>query len=160
MAAFAGLFVPAGAATPPQPTPIDPVKLPSSAIATAAAEPATAGAQDVRLTITLRTELQCGRPRGASVIVVLPQAMTVPTALAHAHVLVGGHSPKRVAVSDHVVSIALAPTSGVTCFVLAPGRITVEFEPAAGLGNPHAPGRYRVSIRNGGASGVAQLTVS
>jgi hypothetical protein len=160
-AALAGLLIPAGTTAPPKPKPISPITIRPIGTATASAAPAKAGARPAQLTVTLRLELQCGRPGSLPIIVVLPAAERVPATLSRNDVRVNGVSPVSVSLSHHVVGVMLPRTSGVvTCNSMAPGTLTVVFLRTAGFGNPVSPGRYRVSIRSGVTSAVAQLLVS
>lgn len=161
VAALAGLLAPAGAAAPPRPVkPISPITIRPIGTATASAVPARAGARPAKLSVSLRLEFQCGRPASLPIIVVLPAAERMPTALSRTDVLVNGRPPAAVSVTGHVVGLTLPRTSGITCYSMAPGTLAVVFLPTAGLGNPAAPGTYAVSIRSGGTSAVAHLIVS
>jgi hypothetical protein len=158
VAALAGLLVPAGAAAPPKP--IRPIPILPVGTATASAVPATAGARPAALTVTLRLELRCGRLGPGPIVVVLPAAVRVPPALSRADVHVNGGPPASVSLSRHVIGLTVPRVSGITCDVMAPGRLTVAFLSTAGLGNPATPGRYAVSIRAGGSAAVAHLVIS
>jgi len=127
--------------------------------ATAVATPATAGARPAALTLTLRYEMQCGRPGAGPIVVSLPAAERVPHAIARANVLVDGKAPRSVSVSGHAVTIALVLPHGITCMVIGPGTLTVSFTRAAGLGNPAAAGRYRAGVRVGARTFAPRFTI-
>lgn len=162
VAVCAGLSVPAGLAAPPphkNVKPLPPTLLPALGTATAAAEPATAGARPAVLTVSLRLELQCGRPRVGVVVVTLPAAMRAPAEIEAADVLVGGRTPLALHRHGRVFTLMLRPTVGMTCDVLAPGNLTVVFARGAALGNPVRSGSYPVVIRAGSTRAVAHLVV-
>ncbi|HXY80128.1 MAG TPA: hypothetical protein VEH55_02060 [Gaiellaceae bacterium] len=158
VAVLAGLTVPAAAGAPPKPVP--PVTLPPGGSATATAMPATAGARSVRLTLTVRFEMQCGRPGAGPVVVSLPAAERVPHTIARRDVSLGGKPPLRASISGHVVVLTLPPQRGVICDVIGPGTLTVGFAPAVGLGNPPTGGSYPVAVRVGARAFVAHLAVT
>jgi hypothetical protein len=161
VAALAGLAGPAGGTTPPKPVkPIPPIVLPAPGVATASAAPARAGARPAALTLTLSTELKCGRLGPGVVLVTLPAAVRVPSTLHRSRVRVNGRVPAAVKVTGHVVVLTEPPLKGLTCDVLAPGRLKVVFTRAAAFGNPLEPGRYPIAIRAGAARGIAHLVVS
>ena len=157
-AVLAGIAVPAAVGAPPKPLP--PVTLPTGGSATAVAVPATAGARPVKLTLTLRFEMQCGRPGPGPVVVSLPAAERVPHTIARHAVTLGGKPPLRASISGHVVVLTLPPQKGVICDVIGPGTLTVAFAPAAGLGNPPSAGSYAVAVRVGARAFVAHLAVT
>jgi hypothetical protein len=126
------------------PLPSDP-----PATATAAVRP------DHALELTLRGEL---RGRGP-VVVTFPAAVRLPACIPREAVLVNGHPPAAVTVTGHVVALTLPRSDGLACDVTAPAALTVVFTPAAGLGNPAAPGRYPIWLRQAGLSAVAHLVV-
>jgi len=158
VAVLAGLAVPAARGAPP--TPVPPVTLPAGGVATATAVPATAGARPVKLTLTLRYEMQCGRPGPGPVVVSLPAAERVPHTLARRDVSLGGKPPVRASISGHVVVLTLPPQRGIICDVIGPGILTIAFAPAAGLGNPSAAGSYAIAVRVGARAFVAHLAVA
>lgn len=129
--------------------------------AVAHARPNITRARPVQLTLTLHQELQCGRLRGRSVLVVLPRAFAVPRRIVPAAVQVGGETPLAVLVSRRArsVRITLPPPPGLICDSIGPGSISVVFEKAAHLGNPAKPGHYRVSITVGPEHLVARIRI-
>jgi hypothetical protein len=128
---------------------------------TAQVRPRDAGAKPVQLTLTLRRELQCGRLRGSSVLVVLPRAFSLPRRIAPDAVAVRGAAPAGVSVSraTHAVRIALQPPHGIICDSIAPGSVAIVFAKAAALGNPAKPGSYDVSVTAGHEQTVASITI-
>jgi hypothetical protein len=131
------------------------------ASATAQALPSRAGARPVQLTLTLRQELQCGRLRSRSVLVVFPRAFPLPQRIAVGALSVGGRAPASVSVSQSkdAVEIVLAPRQGPICDVIAPGSVDVVFQKAAHLANPAHPGRYAISVTAGREQAVASLRI-
>lgn len=120
---------------------------------------ARAGAEPVALTLELGYEMQCGYPGPGPVVITFPVAERVPAVLSRAEVLVGGHPAVSVGVSGHSVSVGLAPEPRVMCDVIGPGRLTVQFTSAAGLGNPSRPGSYTVEAARGSAFFSAAFTI-
>jgi hypothetical protein len=159
VAVLTGILVPAGAAAPPKVQPISPIKIVPIGSMTARAVPAQSGARPVALRLTVRTELQCGRPRGGPIVVAFPAAERMPASLQAGDVLVNGKALDAT-LSGHVVSIALPKTTGVTCDVIGPGTVSVVFTKRANLGSPLAPGTYHVSLRVRGTSAVAPFTIA
>jgi hypothetical protein len=128
--------------------------------ATAALSPSTSGARHVALTISLRTELQCGRLMGSRTLVVtLPARARVAHAIPAAAVLVGGRAVSRVAVAGRVVTLSLPTPRGVLCDSIRMGQATIVFRPGAGLGNPPAPGVYTVRVAHGADAFAAPLEI-
>ncbi len=112
----------------------------------ASVSPSRAGAHRVTLRLALRTYVQCGRLRGGSLVVTLPAAMGAPAAIGRTAVTVSNGHPASVVVSHHRVTLALEPPRGIVCDSMGPGAVTIDFAPAAGLSNPRAAGRYRVTV--------------
>jgi hypothetical protein len=88
-----------------------------------------------------------------------PPAEHVPRAIASTAVLVNGKPSVGVRVSGQTVSVALAPPPQVMCMVIGPGRLTIGFTRAAGLGNPMRPGSYKVTATRGAATFSAPFTI-
>jgi hypothetical protein len=146
--ALAGSFAAAASALP---------GLPQSA--TASLSSARAGARPVALTLELEYDMQCGYPGPGPVVVGLPAAEHVPVALARSQVLVNGHPAASVQVSGHRVDVGLAPAPQVMCDVIGPGRLTIVFSSAAGLGNPARAGSYTIDVTRASTALSARLTV-
>jgi hypothetical protein len=156
--AVAAILVHAAAGATPKPT--SPVVIGGLGTATAAAEPARAGARPVALTLTIEVELQCGRLQHGPVVVSLPEKMRLGASLARTAVLLDGKPAATVSLTGHLVGIGVPPRTGIICDVMSPGKLKIIFTPAAHFGNPPAPGRYAVTIRVGATSGTAHLIVS
>lgn len=84
----------------------------------------------------------------------------MPASIRAGAVLVNGAAPRSVSRAGSVVTLAVHPTTGITCNVIGPGTITIVFTRAAGLGNPTASGTYRVSVRAGSRAASGNLVVS
>ena len=158
VAVLAGILVPAGAAAPPKVRPISPITIQPVGAMTAQAVPAQSGARPAALRLTVRAELQCGRPSGTAIIVGFPAAERMPASLQSGDVLVNGKA-LAATLSGHVVSIALPKTIGMTCDVIAPGNVSVVFTKTARLGNPLTAGSYRVSLRMRSTSAIASFVI-
>ena len=145
---------------PPKPVkPIEPITIRPIGTATARAVPTRAGARPALLTVTLRLELQCGQPGLLPITVVLPAAERVPRSISPDDVVVNGRAVRSLSLIGHVVVLTLPRTSGINCYAIAPGLLTVQFLRRAGLGNPTEPATYRISIRRGSTSAVARLII-
>ena len=55
--------------------------------------------------------------------------------------------------------VALPPRPEVMCDVIGPGRLTIAFSRAAGLGNPAAAGSYTVTARRQAAAFAARFAI-
>lgn len=156
-AAVAAAFVLLGA---PTPLPGGPVAIGGHGSAVVHALPDTAGARPAALTVAVRTELQCGRPRPGTVLVRLPQAMHVPASIPRSAVHVGARTAASVSLAGHVAAIGVPRPAGLLCDSLAPGTLTVSFARAAGLGNPTRAGSYTVGVTVGGIAATAPLIIA
>lgn len=108
-----------------------------------------AGANGVAVTLHLTYEMQCGWPGPGPLVVTFPPAERLPARLAAAHVLLDGHPAPKVARSGRNVSVGVPARTGVTCMVIGPGKVTIEFTHAAELGNPRTRGTYPISVQRG-----------
>ena len=126
--------------------------------ASVAVSSSSAGARPVALTVTIGTDLRCGRLNGPSVAVRLPAAARVPRTVPRSAVLVGGAAAGRVSVVGHTVT-AYLPTGRPVCNTIAPGVVHVVITRAANIGNPPAPGRYAVVVTVGGEQWAPAFTV-
>jgi hypothetical protein len=156
VAVLAGTIVPAVSAAPIKPVP--PVTILPLGTATAAATPAMHGAT-AALTLTVRAELQCGRPSAGRILVSFPGAFHVPAHIGRRSTRIDDGLPSAVAVSAHVVALTVPPVRGLTCDSIAPGIVRVVFLRRAGLINPAHAGLYAISIRVGSTTAVAHLRV-
>jgi hypothetical protein len=159
IAAPAAGAMPAALPSPVMPVPVGPGQG-SQTAASASLSTVRAGARPVALTLRLRYEMICGRPGAGAVVVVLPQAVSVPASIAPAAVLVNGHRTSRVRVSGHTVSIALPAKGGITCHVVAPGVLELVFTRSARLGNPAASGTYAIHVRRNALRFVASVRIA
>ncbi len=148
LAGAAALAAGAGATPPPGP-------------ATAVVSSARHGARPVALTVSFRAELQCGHLMAKAVALGLPAAAVVPRTVPAAAVVVAGRRASSVTVTGHTLTISLTPAIGLaTCNALTVGTARVTVGPAAMIGNPAAPGRYRISVASGGETYAAALTIA
>jgi hypothetical protein len=128
--------------------------------ATAALSSSKTGAKHVMLTVSLTTELQCGRLMGSRTLVVtMPAKAKVAQAIPAAAVLVGGKAASRVSVAGRAVTISLAVPHGMICDSIRTGIAKVVFMPVAGFANPAAPGTYTVRVVHGNETFAAPLTI-
>ena len=118
-----------------------------------------AGARAVALTLELEYDMQCGYPGPGPVVIELPAAERVPAALARSQVLLDGHPAVSIAISGHRVEIGLASEPRVICDEIGPGRLTILFSRAAGLGNPLRAGTYTVAVARASTALSAEFTI-
>lgn len=123
-----------------------------------ALSPPRAGATNVRVQLTDRTELQCGKPRPGTIAVTFPEAEGVPSRFGRGAVQLNG-SPVAAQVVGHRVSVAVPPPTGVICDVIGPGSLTVTFTASAHLRNPMQAGTYRFELSYSGRTNVATARV-
>jgi hypothetical protein len=129
------------------------------ATATVALSSNAAGAKAVTMTISFRTELQCGRLMGGPVVTTIPRQMHVPGTINAAAVLVGTRAARSVTVASHAVTVAMPLPRGVMCDSIAPGLAKITFSRAAGLRNPKAPGAYVLKLRRGSVTFSATFRI-
>jgi hypothetical protein len=108
---------------------------------TVTASPRAAGAHAVRLTMTLRYEMQCGYPGVGPLVVTFPSALKLPQRFASSAVKLNG-KPIAAKVKGRHVTVTIAPHKGVLCSLMGPGSVTLVFTPAAKLTNPARAGSY------------------
>ncbi|HEV8460694.1 MAG TPA: hypothetical protein VGQ38_08295 [Gaiellaceae bacterium] len=109
-------------------------------------------AKSVKLTVTLRYEMQCGYPGE------IPVRLTLPGRLGRAVALVNG-KPARATVRAHVLTVDMPPKPEILCDVIGPGRLTITVPPRAGLRNPPSAGTYTVTARKEQRVFTAPFTV-
>jgi hypothetical protein len=107
------------------------------------------GARHVSAIVAFRTELQCGRLVGGSLVVTFPRAMRVPRSIPATSVLVGTRAARSVTVAGRVVTVGVPVPRGVICDSIVIGVAKVTFTRASGLGNPKAPGGYAFTVWHG-----------
>ena len=128
---------------------------------TATLSTAKAKAKPVTLTLKLHYEMVCGQPGAGKVVVILPQAATVPARVAAEAVLVNDKPSPAVSVSGHDISITMPPKRpGTTCLVVGPGTLTITLTRAAGLGNPKSPGTYTIRVMRNTQSFTTSVVIS
>ncbi len=108
-----------------------------------------AGANNVAVTLHLTYEMQCGWPGPGPLVVTFPAAERLPASIPVSAVLLNGNPGPKVTRSGRSVSVTVPPRKGVTCMVIGPGKATIEFTHAAGLGNPRTRGVYPISVQRG-----------
>lgn len=126
---------------------------------TATLSTSAAGAKPVAITISLHTELQCGRLIGGAVVATFPRQVRLPSVIAAANVLVGTRAARSVAVAGRVVTIAMPLPRGVICASIKPGVAKIVWTRAAGIGNPKSAGTYTVRLRHGSETFAAALKI-
>lgn len=129
------------------------------ATATLALSNSAAGAKPVAMTISLRTELQCGRLTGGPLVVTFPRQVHVPGEIASAAVLIGSRASRSVTVAGHVVTVAMPFPRGVMCDSIGPGVAKVTFTRASGLVNPKSAGAFVLKLRHGSETFAAAFKV-
>lgn len=121
---------------------------------------ARAGARPVAVTLALRTELQCGRLVGGTLVVHLPTPERMPRTVAAAAVLIGGKPSGAVAVAGHTLTVSIPRPHVMMCDSIGPGTITMVLTRAANLGNPKAAGKYPLVVSRGTQQFKATLTIT
>jgi hypothetical protein len=106
-----------------------------------------AAAKNVRTTIVLQYEMQCGYPGSAPAQITLPGV--VPAHIARTAVLVNGKPARSVAVRGHTVAVGMPARPQIMCDVIGPGRLTIVVRSRARIANPANAGAYRVMVRKG-----------
>jgi hypothetical protein len=116
--------------------------LPQSASVTVS--PGRAGARPAVTTLQLSYQMQCGYPGPGPVRVAFPAGEYVPAAIASTAVLVNGKPSSAVGVAGRTVTVDLPARPQIMCDVIGPGKLTIAFTLAAGLGNPLRAGTYAI----------------
>ena len=136
--------------------PIPPISSTPSMLVTSS--PHTARAHKVRLTVTLRYEMQCGYPGAGPLSVTFPSAMKPPRRFASAAVKLNKKSIAAT-VKGRRVTVTIPPPTGVLCDLRGPGSVTLEFTRAAKLTNPAQPGLYRFQAAHKANAFEAKLAI-
>jgi hypothetical protein len=118
-----------------------------------------AATRPVQLTLKLHYEMQCSWPGQGPLTLRLPGAMTVPTTIPPAAILIDGDAAKHVGGSGHRIVLNLPPRPQILCDAIAPGTLVVRFTAAARLGNPKLAGSYRVRATKGSLAFSAPLQI-
>src|SRR5215813_3296995 len=105
------------------------------------------GAHNVKLTLVLRYEMQCGYPGQAPLNVTVPGRIAAPAK--RLGVLVNGKPARTFSVHGKTFTIAMPVRPQVMCDVIGPGNLIVEIQPRAGVVNPAKRARYQVTARKG-----------
>ena len=101
--------------------------------------------------------LVCGTPREA-LAVSFPAAVTLRRTIPADSVHVNGKPAASVTVHGRNVTVAVPPTTGVTCQSITLGRVTLAFGTGAGIDALRA-GSYAVTVRSGTHRYKATLTL-
>jgi hypothetical protein len=132
----------------------------TAGLATATLSSSKAGARHVTMTVSLTTELQCGRLMGSRTLVVtLPAKARIAKTVPATAVLVSGKAVGEVAVAGRVLTLSLAPPRGAICDSITTGIAKVVVTAAAGLRNPATPGGYTVRVAHGAETFSAPLKI-
>ena len=110
---------------------------------TVTASPDVASAHPVRLTMTLRYQMQCGYPGVGPLVVTFPPAVRLPKRFAANAVRLSG-KPIAATRAGRQVTVTIAPP-GKLCSLIGPGSLKLVFTRKAKLGNPKRAGSYRVT---------------
>ena len=125
---------------------------------TVTASPRTARAHAVRLSLTLRYEMQCNYPGVGPLVVTFPSAFRLPQRFASGAVKLNG---KQIAatVGGRRVTVTVPPHKGVLCNLMGPGSVSLAFTHAAKLTNPARAGSYGFTATHGKRTFTAKLAV-
>jgi hypothetical protein len=122
------------------------------------ASPRAAGAHAIRLTATLRYEMQCDYPGAGPLVVTFPSALKLPQQFVGGTVRLGGEAIAAT-VKGRRVTVMIPPHKGVLCDVMARGSVTLVFTRAAELTNPAQAGFYRFTATHGARTFTAKLAI-
>ena len=125
---------------------------------TVVAAPNAARARAVRLTITLRYEMQCSYPGVGPLVVTFPSAVKLPKRFAAGSVRLSG---KAIAakIKRRRVTVTIPPPQGSLCTTIGPGVAKLTFTHAAKIANPAAAGSYRFTATHAKHTFRAKLVV-
>ena len=124
----------------------------------ATASPHVAGAQAVRLTLTLRYEMQCGYAGAGPLVVTFPRAVELPQRFAAGAVRLAG-KPVVATLDARHVSVTVPRHKGMLCDLMGPGSLTLTFTRAAKLANPSRAGSYSFQATHAGRAFTAKLRI-
>ena len=125
---------------------------------TVSASPHAAKAHAVRLTVTLRYEMQCGYPGAGPLVVTFPSALKLPQRFAAGAVELSGKATAAT-VNGRQVTVTIARHKGLLCDLMGPGSLTLTFTRAAKLGNPTRAGSYSFKASHGKRTFTAKLAI-
>jgi hypothetical protein len=117
-----------------------------------------ARAHGVRLTVTLRYEMQCGYAGAGPLVVTFPSGLRLPQRLASGAVELAG-KPVAATLEGQQVTVTVPRHKGMLCDLMGPGSVTVTFTQGAKLANPSQAGSYSFKASHGRRSFTAKLTV-
>lgn len=126
---------------------------------TVSASPQGASAHHIRLTLTLRYQMQCNYPGAGPLVVTFPKALKVPKQLAAGAVQLAG-KPIAGKVDGRQVTVTIKPPTGVLCGAMGPGTLKLVFTRKANLANPKRPGSYRFTATHTSHTFAAKLHIS
>lgn len=113
----------------------------ASASMTVTASPHAARTHRIRLTVTLRYEMQCNYPGAGPVVVTFPAAVKLPRQFTAGAVRLAG-KPAAAKTAGHQLTVTVPPHKGMPCDLMAPGTLKLSLMPAAGLATPRRAGSY------------------
>lgn len=125
---------------------------------TVTASPHVARAHSVRLTVTLRYEMQCGYPGAGPLVVTFPGSLKLPQRFAAGAVKLSGKSIAGT-VKGRRVTVTVPRHKGSLCDVMGPGTVTLTFTRAAELANPARAGSFSFGATHDGRAFTAKLVV-
>jgi hypothetical protein len=125
---------------------------------TVSATPHAARAHGVRLTLTLRYEMQCDYPGAGPLVVTFPSALTLPQQFP-AGAVEWGQKPLAAQVDGQRVTVTIPRHKGVLCDLMGPGSLTLTFTPTAKLANPARAGSYGFTATHARRTFTAKLAV-
>jgi hypothetical protein len=125
---------------------------------TVAATPHVAGADGVRLDLTLHYFMQCGYAGAGPLVVTFPKGLKLPKQFPTGAITLAG-KPVTANVAGRRVTVTVAPHKGMLCDVMGRGSLTLAFGRAANLTNPVHPGSYRFKATHRQRAFTAKLTI-
>lgn len=125
---------------------------------TVASSPRAAGAHRVRLSVTLRYQMQCSYPGAGDLTVTFPAAVKLPKRFAAGTIKLAG-KPIAATVKARKVTVSIPPPQGVLCGTVGPGSVTLVFTHKAKLSNPAQAGSYAFTAVHQKLTFAAKLAV-
>jgi hypothetical protein len=126
---------------------------------TVTASPHAAAAKAVRLTVTLRYEMQCNYAGAGPLVVTFPAALKLPAHPAAGTVQLDGKTVAPL-VQGRRVTVLVPPHQGIMCDVMGPGSLALTFPRGAKLVNPAQAGSYRFSATHANKAFTGTLTIT
>ncbi|HEX4520926.1 MAG TPA: hypothetical protein VH063_15200 [Gaiellaceae bacterium] len=113
------------------------------------------------LTFQMNYLMQCGNPGAGPLVLKLPTAIAIPASLGPSSVLVNGSPAASLKKHGSTLTVGIPQkTAGITCDVVALGKLTVVIPRAAGLHNPKANGIYSFRVTIGPLDVVPKIRIS